>query len=176
MDDRAIVARQIDRPPRAYRRVAVRCPFGLPAVTEQAPFDDRARPFPTTYYLTCRQLVAAISRLEAAGGVERWSREATADPTLAQSLTRATEEQRRLRRTLAAEVGAAEDGAAEDASLALGIGGSRSPAQLKCLHAHVAFALARPGYVLGERILSEVRDPWPSGECCSAAFREAEDV
>ena len=43
MDDRAIVERQLGRPPRAFRRVAVRCPFGLPAVTEQAPFDARAR-------------------------------------------------------------------------------------------------------------------------------------
>ena len=30
------------------------------------------------------------------------------------------------------------------------------PEQLKCLHAHAAFALARPGYELGERILAEI--------------------
>ena len=57
------------------------------------------------------------------------------------------------------------------ASLDLGIGGSRSPAHLKCLHAHVAFALARPGYELGERMLAEVVDPWPRERCCSEAFR-----
>ena len=61
-DDRADVARQIGREPRAFRSVAVRCPFGRPAVTEQSPYDPLGEPFPTTYYVTCRHLVAAISR------------------------------------------------------------------------------------------------------------------
>jgi len=68
-----------------------------------------------------------------------------------------------FRRALAGEVRGTDDGA----SLDLGIGGSRSPSHLKCLHAHVAFALARPGYELGERIFAEVVDPWPSDRCCS---------
>ena len=69
MDDRDLVARQIGRTPRAFHRVAVRCPFGMPAVTEQAAYGDDGAPFPTTYYLTCHHLVAAVSRVEAAGGV-----------------------------------------------------------------------------------------------------------
>ena len=80
--DRALVERQLGRPPRAFRRVAVRCPFGRPAVTEQAPFDNAGEPFPTTFWLTCPHLVAAVSRLEAAGGVDRWSRAAADDPEL----------------------------------------------------------------------------------------------
>src|SRR5262249_57299342 len=98
MDDRDVVARQIGREPRAFLRVAVRCPHGHPAVTEQAPYDDAGNPFPTTYYLTCRHLVAAVSRLEAAGGVERWSEAARSEPDLAASLQRSTEDQRRGRR------------------------------------------------------------------------------
>src|SRR5919201_6158304 len=86
MDDRAVVERQLGRPPRAFRRVVLRCPFGRPAVTEQAPYDRNGDPFPTTYYLTCPQLVAAVSRLEAGGGVERWSERAAAEPELAASL------------------------------------------------------------------------------------------
>src|SRR6476659_10447393 len=97
-EDRDLVARQLGRPPRAFARVAVRCPFGRPAVTEQSPYDDSGAPFPTTYYVTCRHLVAAISRLEAAGGVERWSRAAEEDPGLAASRARADDEQRTLRR------------------------------------------------------------------------------
>ena len=47
--------------------------------------------------------------------------------------------------------------------------------RLKCLHAHAAFALARPGYGLGERILSEVEPLWPLDGCCSASlFSRAE--
>jgi hypothetical protein len=164
MDDLAVVASQLGRPPRAFRRVAVRCPFGRPAVTEQDPYDRAGAPFPTTYYVTCRHLVAAISRLEAAGGVERWSRAASEDPVLRESLRGANDEQRRVRRELAAGRETAHGGA----SLDLGIGGARSTGSLKCLHAHVAFALARPGYALGERVLAEVESPWPAHECCSA--------
>src|SRR6266581_2464317 len=81
-DDRAVVAQQIGREPRAFRRVVVRCPFGRPAVTEQAPFDRDGAPFPTMYWLTCPHAVAKVSRLEAAGGVERWSRAAHDDAAL----------------------------------------------------------------------------------------------
>jgi hypothetical protein len=148
--DEEVVARQIGRRPRAFRRVAVRCPFGRPAVTEQAAFDEEGRPFPTQYYVTCRHLVAAISRLEAAGGVERWTEATRADGTLARSLADAQEEQRRLRPELDA-----------------GIGGSTRDGSRKCLHAHAAFALARPGYELGDRILAELPALWPDS-CCTA--------
>ena len=156
-----LVERQLGRPPRAFRRVVVRCPFGNPAVTEQSPYDENGEPFPTTYYVTCRHLVAAIARLEAAGGVERWTEAAKSEPELAESLAQATADQRRAR----AELAGGETGPDDGASLELGIGGSSNPEQLKCLHAHAAFALARPGYVLGERILEEIVPLWPE-KCC----------
>jgi hypothetical protein len=159
MDDRELVARQLGRPPRALRRVAVRCPWGRPAVTDQSPFDERGEPFPTTYYLTCPQLVAALARIEAAGGVERWTRAAADDPELAASLRDADEEQRALRADLADRDGPGLD---------LGVAGSGRGGSLKCLHAHAAFALARPGYVLGERILAELDPLWPQDGCCTA--------
>jgi uncharacterized protein len=163
MDDRDVVARQLGRPPRAYRRVAVRCPFGRPAVTEQEPYDQQGEPFPTTYYLTCPHLVAAVSRLEAAGGVEEWSGRAVHDLALARSLEDATEMQRAIRRVLAVGRSGTDGGS----SLGLGIGGSRNPRRLKCLHAHVAFALANPGYELGERIVADLPQPlWPP-RCCT---------
>jgi hypothetical protein len=150
MTDEELVARQIGRRPRAFARVARRCPYGRPAVTEQSPFDESGRPFPTQYYVTCPYLVAAISRLEAAGGVERWSRAAEEDEGLARSLADAQAEQRRLRPELDA-----------------GIGGSTRTGSLKCLHAHIAFALARPGYELGDRMLAELPAVWPDS-CCTA--------
>jgi hypothetical protein len=147
--DVALVARQLGRSPRAFRRVAIRCPFGRPAVTEQAPFDEDGRPFPTQYYLTCRHLVTALARVEAGGGVERWTRAAEEDPALSASLARAQAEQQRLRPELHG-----------------GIGGAKRAGSLKCLHAHAAFALARPGYELGERILAELPARWPDS-CCT---------
>jgi hypothetical protein len=160
--DRTVVARQIGREPRAFRSVVLRCPFGRPAVTEQSPYDNQGEPFPTTYYLTCRHLVTAVSRLEAEGGVERWTALVEVDPDLRASRTRADDEQRRIRRELAA----GESGRDSGASLDLGVGGAGRTGSLKCLHAHAAFALARPGYELGERILAEVDPLWPD-HCCS---------
>ena len=148
--DREIVERQIGRPPRAFRRVAVRCPFGRPAVTEQAPLDARGAPFPTQFYVTCPHLVAQISRVEAGGGVERWTHAAENDPSLARSLRAAQAHQRSLR-----------------PELPVGIGGSSRTGSLKCLHAHAAFALARPGYALGDLILADAGPLWPRAECCS---------
>jgi hypothetical protein len=150
MDDLAIVERQLGRPPRAFRRVAVRCPHGLPAVVEQEPFGSDGAPFPTQFWLTCSYLAGAIARLEAAGGVERWTKAAEDDPELGESLERAHAEQRDLRPELPG-----------------GIGGATRHGSLKCLHAHAAFALARPGYVLGDRILEEAGPLWPERHCCS---------
>lgn len=147
-----MVSWQLGRPARPFRAVALRCPYGYPAVTEQAPFDSGGQPFPTTYYLTCPWLVSALARIEAAGGVERWSAAAASDPGLRESLERADREQRELRPEIDA-----------------GIAGTRTPEKLKCLHAHAAFALARPGYELGERIAAEVEQRWcPDARCETA--------
>src|SRR5215475_3837481 len=107
MDDLAVLERQLGRPPRAFRRVAVRCPYGAPAVVEQDPFDVNGEPFPTQFWLTCRHLAAQIARLEAAGGVERWTEAAAADTELEASLERAHAEQRALRPELPGGIGGA---------------------------------------------------------------------
>jgi uncharacterized protein len=150
VDDREIVARQLGRAPRAFRRVVVRCPWGRPAITEQDAFDESGEPFPTTFWVTCRHLAARISRIEAEGGVERWTRAAAEDDVLRASLEAAHEEQRRIRPELPG-----------------GVGGATRTGSLKCLHAHAAFALARPGYELGDRIVAEVEPLWPSDGCCT---------
>jgi hypothetical protein len=104
-----------------------------------------------------------VARAEAAGGVERWSERVASAPELQASLEQATVEQRRLRRELAqGRIG--PDGGT---SLDLGIGGSSSPLRLKCLHAHVAFALARPAYALGMEIVAELGPLFPERRCCS---------
>jgi hypothetical protein len=110
--------------------------------------------------------VAAVARVEAAGGVERWSAAVGSDRSLAESLELANDRQRTLRRRLARGVAASDGGA----SLELGIGGAgRQAGGLKCLHAHAAFALAQPGYELGERVVAEVGPLFPAGGCCTLA-------
>jgi hypothetical protein len=153
VDDTRVVSWQLGRPARPFRRVAARCAHGFPAVTEQAPYDADGGPFPTTFYLTCPWLVAGIARVEASGGVERFSQAARDDEVLAVSLERADAEQRSMR-----------------PELPVGIAGTRERENLKCLHAHAAFALARPGYELGERVLAEAGERWcPDRRCERAA-------
>jgi hypothetical protein len=159
VDDQSVVSWQLGRPARSIERVAVRCPFGFPAVTEQAPFGPLGEPFPTTYYLTCPWLVGRVARIEAAGGVSRFSRDVEEDAALRASVERADAEQRRLR-----------------PELPVGIGGTRDPLKLKCLHAHVAFALARPPYELGDRVLAETEERWCPDRRCEAALVDSEPV
>jgi hypothetical protein len=169
VDDRTVIAAQLGREPRAFLRVACRCPFGFPAVTEQSPYTKGGEPFPTGYYLTCPHLVAALARLEAAGGVERWDEAVRSSRRLAWSLRRANRRQRRRRKRLVRSPGRLVDGGA---SLESGIGGAVRGGRIKCLHAHAAFALANPGYRLGERILAEIQPLWPvrcrSGKSCGS--------
>lgn len=161
------VATQLGRAPHPYHRVVVRCPWGAPAVIEDLPYDGEGRPFPTLFWATCPSLVAAVSALESGGGVRRFAALAAADSALRASLAGATAYERRRRRALAARCARPRrDGGA---SLATGIGGVASPLAIKCLHAHAAHALARPGYALGAAVLAAAGPVWPPDRCCTVA-------
>ena len=155
-------------------RVVARCPFGFVAVVESLPYDEHGRPFPTLFYATCPTLVGALSRLEDAGGVRRWSARTAGETELLVSLRDAERYERRRRRALAARCAAVpRDGGA---ALALGIAGVRrgGPTGLKCLHAHAAHALARPRYLLGSLILEEAGPLWcDDGRCGDASSAAA---
>lgn len=163
--DVTVVTAQLGRLPHPFGRVAARCPFGLPAVIEDLPYDGEGRPFPTLYYCTCPTLVAAVAALESAGGVAAWQERVAGDVGLRRGLAAATKATRRRRRELARRIGVEpRDGGA---SLATGVGGVRDVSRLKCLHAHVAHALARPGYGLGEAILADAGPPWCEDRRCA---------
>ena len=164
--DAATVAGQIGRRPHAMSAVAARCPFGFPAVVEDLPYDGRGRPFPTLYYCTCPTLVAAVGRLESGGGVARWTARLAAEPGLARAAADAAADSavRRADLVHAHRLTMVDGGA----SLTSGVGGVRDLLAVKCLHAHVAHALARPGYALGEAILAEVAGPWCDDRRCAA--------
>jgi hypothetical protein len=78
MDDRARVEELIGRPPRGAFDVVVRTGEGDPVVVRNAPFLGDGTPMPTRYYLVGTDLVRAISRIEAVGGVRQ--SEADLDP------------------------------------------------------------------------------------------------
>lgn len=164
--DMIVVQGQLGRTPRPLSAVAARCPFGWPAVTENLPYDPEGRPFPTLCYCTCPTLVAAVGTLESAGGVSRWGRNLTADPALMASLLHAaaSTRQRRLHLVRSHHLGMLDGGA----SLATGVGGVADVRMVKCLHAHVAHALAHPGYSFGASILAAVLQPWCADRRCDA--------
>ena len=108
MDDLAVLERQLGRPPRAFRRVAVRCPFGAPAVVEQEPFDARRRAVPDAVLAHLpppRRARSRGSRRPAGSSAGR--PRPPSDPELAESLERAHAEQRELRPELPGGIGGA---------------------------------------------------------------------
>ena len=99
-NDRATVAAQLGRTPRAIRAVAHRCPCGLPDVIESSPRLPDGTPFPTLYYLTCPRASAAIGRLEASGLMAEMTDHLASDTTLADRYRMAHESYLRRREQL----------------------------------------------------------------------------
>jgi hypothetical protein len=151
--------------------VAARCPHGFPAAVEVLPADEQGRPFPTLHYLTCPTAVAAVSRLESGGGVERFQRAVDGDAGLQASLAQAVRETGARRAELARAYGLAalDDGA----SLETGIGGVADASRLKCLHAHAAHGLAQLAYRLGAEILAAAGGLWCDDRRCAPYAEDA---
>lgn len=154
--DRAAVAAQLGRPPRSVRAVAHRCSCGLPSVVQTAPRLADGTPFPTLYYLTCARLCSRLGGLEADGRMREMTDRLSTDPELAAAYHRAHESY------------LAERDAIEPLGTEVSAGGM--PERVKCLHVHVAHALAvGPGVnPFGDEALAEVGDWWAAGPCAAA--------
>ncbi|MEV0679939.1 DUF501 domain-containing protein [Actinosynnema sp. NPDC050436] len=154
-EDLAVVAEQLGRAPRGVRAVAARCPSGHPAVVRTSPRLEDGTPFPTLYYLTCSRLNSYVSRLEGAGLMKEMTDRLATDELLAQ------------RYRAAHESYLAERDAIEPLGTEVTAGGM--PDRVKCLHVHVAHALAAgPGVnPFGDEALEQLAQWWPSGDCAS---------
>ncbi|MCU1399545.1 MAG: hypothetical protein JWN62_2654 [Acidimicrobiales bacterium] len=127
-DDRGRVRELLGRDPQGTFEVVVRDAAGDPLVLCNAPLLDDGTPMPTRYWLIGRSVVAAIGRLEAAGGVRQ--AEAEIDPQdIADAHARYAAE--RDAQLPADHVGPRPSG---------GVGGTRLG--VKCLHAHYGYFLA----------------------------------
>jgi hypothetical protein len=151
--DTEAVRAQLGRPPRGVRAVAHRCPCGLPSVVQTAPRLEDGTPFPTLYYLTCSRLCSRIGGLEAEGRMREMTDRLADDPELAAAYRRAHESY------------LAERDAIEPLGTAVSAGGM--PDRVKCLHVHVAHALAAgPGVnPFGDEALAELGEWWKPGPC-----------
>jgi hypothetical protein len=152
-EDRAAVKAQLGREPRALRAVAARCPSGHPAVVQTSPRLEDGTPFPTLYYLTCPRLTSLCSTLEAAGVMKEMTARLAEDEDLAQHYERAHQSY------------LAQRDAIESLGTQVSAGGM--PGRVKCLHVHLAHALAcGPGVnPFGDETLRLVADQWPAGDC-----------
>ncbi len=153
--DRAVVAAQLGRTPRAVRAVAHRCPCGNPDVVETSPRLPDGSPFPTLYYLTCPRAASAIGTLEASGLMSEMTDRLRDNPELAAAYTVAHESYLARRE----QIGHVEEIA--------GISAGGMPNRVKCLHVLVAHALAAgPGVnPLGDKALDLLADWWADGPC-----------
>jgi len=145
MDDRDRVEALLGRPPRGAFEVVVRNPAdGDPIVVRNAPFLDDGTPMPTRYYLVGAELVRAVSRLEADGGVKRAESEIAAAEIVETHRRYAAERDAQIP---ADHVGPRPSG---------GVGGTRTG--VKCLHAHVAHVLAGGDDPVGRWSLEQIAD------------------
>ncbi len=153
--DRAIVAEQLGRSPRALRAIAARCPSGHPSVVQTSPRLDDGTPFPTLYYLTCPRLNSLVGKLEASGAMRGMTERLQDDPELAAAYRRTHESY------------LAERDAIEPLGHQVTAGGM--PGRVKCLHVHLAHALAvGPGVnPFGDETLDLLRAEWPTGDCAA---------
>lgn len=154
-EDRAVVAAQLGRVPRAMRAVAHRCPCGLPDVVETSPRLADGTPFPTLDYLTCPKAASAVGRLEAAGMMREMADRLRGDPELAAAY-RAAHEAYLARRQ---ELG--------DVPEIAGVSAGGMPTRVKCLHALLGHALAAgPGVnPLGDEVREAIGAWWADGPC-----------
>jgi hypothetical protein len=153
--DLAAVAAQLGRAPRGARAVAHRCPCGLPDVVQTAPRLPDGTPFPTLYYLTCPRAVAACGRLESGGLMQRMTERLADDPELADRY-RAAHADYLARREVLGQV-----------PEIAGVSAGGMPDRVKCLHVHVAHALAAgPGVnPFGDEVRDAVAPWWSGGPC-----------
>ena len=153
--DRAIVAAQLGRTPRAIRAVAHRCRCGNPDVIETSPRLTDGTPFPTLYYLTCPRAAAAVGTLEASGIMRSMTERLRTDDALAAAYRHAHERYLARREQIGhvAEIA--------------GVSAGGMPKRVKCLHVLVAHALAAgPGVnPLGDEALAALPD-WSAGGPC----------
>jgi uncharacterized protein len=157
--DLAAVERQLGRRPRAVRRVAHRCPCGLPDVVETAPRLPGGTPFPTLFYLTCPRAVAAVSGLEAAGMMRQLQQRLAGDGELRRAYLAAHRDY--LARRDEAARGTGVEPLPPGTQSAGGM-----PDRVKCLHALAAHELAVPGAnPLGRVAVAAAGPWWQAGPC-----------
>jgi hypothetical protein len=165
--DLDVLSRQLGRPVRDVVEIPARCVCGNPLVAATSPRLSNGTPFPTTFYLTHPVITSAVSRLEAAGLMNRMNERLAEDSGLAASY-RAAHDAYLVSR---AEIGDRSGiGAVPEID---GISAGGMPTRVKCLHVLVGHSLAAgPGVnPLGDEALEAISEWWTADRCyCDGAW------
>lgn len=129
-EDIAAVSEQLGREARGVVGIAARASDGSPTVVATSPRLPDGSPFPTFYYLSHPEVVAAASRLEAVGMMVEFNEMLAEDEELREAYARAH-----------VQYIADRDSVGEVSELA-GISAGGMPTRVKCLHALIGHALA----------------------------------
>ncbi len=143
-DDIAAIEALLGRPLSGRCAVVVRRTNGQPVVIENEPHMRDGTPMPTLYWLIDPELNEAVSRLEGNGGVHRFE-----ELIPAEAIEAAHDDYRRRREAATVR----RDGAQPSG----GVGGTRTG--LKCLHAHLANALAGNEDAVGAMVADTIGLP-----------------
>lgn len=154
--DREAFTSQLGRPPRGILAVAYRCAHQVPAVVQTAPRLEDGTPFPTMYYLCCKELNAAVSRMESAGLMREMTERLTTDADLAAHYRSAHDSYLATRNALG------------DLGIAVTAGGM--PDRVKCLHVLVAHSLAvgRGVNPLGDEAVDSLGEYFRGEKACAS--------
>lgn len=176
LNDERVIAEQLGRTPRGLLAVERRCPYGYPQVARVYPLVE-GKPFPTLFWLTCPFLAKQIDRLEAEGWIKQ-TEQLLEEKALAADFQKAhrayiTERERLLSpedRATLEEAGMLKD------LLEKGIGGIADFVRVKCLHLHVAHALARTNPI-GDRVLEALSEhACPPGKVICSEFEQLDQT
>ena len=128
--DIAAVSEQLERQARGVIGIAARASDGSPTVVATAPRLPDGSPFPTFYYLSHPEAVAAASRLEAAGVMNEFNELLATDEEVLAQYQRAHEQY------------IADRGTVGEVPELAGVSAGGMPTRVKCLHALIGHSLA----------------------------------
>ncbi len=157
--DECVITAQLGRAPRAPWSVVARCTHGRPSTISTGPILGDGAPFPTLYWLTCPWLSAFVDGLESSGVAADWRARLAEDPALRDRMLAAESEYRDRR---------AQAGGGTDPCESVGIAGQRDSSATKCIHAHVAAALAGIDDPIGTEVVAGTNPLWCPDEICLA--------
>jgi hypothetical protein len=165
--DLDVLSRQLGRPVRDVVEIPARCVCGNPLVAATSPRLSNGTPFPTTFYLTHPVITSAVSRLEAAGLMNRMNERLAEDAELAADY-RAAHDAYLVSR---AEIG--ERSGIGPVPEIDGISAGGMPTRVKCLHVLVGHSLAAGLGVnpLGDEAIAGISEWWTADRCyCDGAW------